>query len=69
MSDVLSKIAVPEGSVKSPQGLVKSIFSRFGFGFRFAIGLIIFMIGVFVVMMVAKRTGLPTGGAEKILPS
>ncbi len=63
----IKEIAVPEGSLTSPRGLIRSVLMKFGMGSRFAVGLMIFLLGVLVVVMVSKRFGLPTRAIERAI--
>lgn len=67
MTNTLQDIAVPEGAMTNPQSLVRTGISRFFFGSRFAIGLVIFLIGIAVILMISKRFGLPTGAIERVV--
>jgi len=64
---VIQDISVPAGSIKSPKGLVRAGLAKFFLGSRFAFGLVIFLLGVMVVVMLAKRAGAPTGAIESAI--
>ena len=68
MTDAIQQIAVPATQLTKPRGLITAFMSRFKLGARFAIGLIVFMLGVGVVVMLAQKAKLPTGNIEKVLP-
>jgi len=64
---VIQDISVPAGSIKSPKGFFRAGFAKFFLGSRFALGLVIFLLGVMVVVMLAKRAGVPTGAVEGLV--
>ena len=64
---VIQEISVSPASVTSPKGFLNTIKSRLFMGSRFAVGLIIFMIGFGIVIMLAKRGGVPVDAVENLV--
>jgi len=64
---VIQEISVPQGSLTKPRSLFKSVVAKLFMGSRFALGLVVFLVGVMIVVMLAKRAGAPTGAIERVV--